>query len=111
MAELIKLPNNHCDLKFHAPVKKFKGVRKFSYKKHFFKIYVNKNDSVYDIKRCVVLTWKTINKNGSEINIPDQIEETRDAELLNKIRGNQYKTATYKVESHIDWMPSIVQLL
>ena len=49
MAELVILSNGKCDLKFHQKAKDFKRVEKFNYKKNFFKILIDKNDSVYDI--------------------------------------------------------------
>lgn len=62
MAELIFLPNGKCDLKFHANIKNFKRVEIVKHKKNFFRVYVDRNDSVYDVKRCEVITWKTIER-------------------------------------------------
>lgn len=102
MAELIFLPNGKCDLKFHAHPKNFKRVEKFNYKKNFFKVYVDRNDSVYEITRCEVVTWKTIEKGKKKFNVPDEVKETRDAHLFDKIKGNPFKIAITKVAGEID---------
>lgn len=102
MAELILLKNGKCDLKFHAPCKKFKRVEKFNYKKNFFKLYIDKNDGIYDIQRCVVVTWKTIEKGKKTFNVPDKIEEVRDVYLFNKIKGNPYAIAVTKIMAEIE---------
>lgn len=101
MAELILLKNGKCDLKFHAPCKKFKRVEKFSYKKNFFKLFVDKNDSIYDVKRCEVTTWKTIEKGKKTINVPDRVEEKRDTYLFDKVKGNPYTIAAAKIMAEI----------
>ena len=44
MAEYIKLPNNHCDLKFHQQLANFKGVHKLTNGKQHFEIYIDKNN-------------------------------------------------------------------
>lgn len=102
MAELIFLANGKCDLKFHAHPKNFKRVEKFNYKKNFFKVYVDRNDSVYEITRCEVVTWKTIEKGKKKFNVPDEVKETRDAHLFDKIKGNPFKIAITKVAGEID---------
>lgn len=102
MAELIMLANGKCDLKFHSSVVNYKRIEKINYKKNFFKLYVDKNDSVYDIKRCEVVTWKTIEKGKKKINVPDYIEEVRDSYFFNKIKGNPFKIASNKVIAEID---------
>lgn len=102
MAELIFLANGKCDLKFHAYPKNFKRVEKFNYKKNFFKVYVDRNDSVYEITRCEVVTWKTIEKGKKKFNVPDEVRETRDAHLFDKIKGNPFKIAITKVAGEID---------
>lgn len=102
MAELIFLPNGKCDLKFYSNVKNFKRVEKFNYKKNFLKIYIDKNDSIYDVKRCEVVSWKVINKGGRKVNVPDQVKETRDSHLLNRAKGNPAKIAISKIIAEID---------
>lgn len=102
MAELIILANGKCDLKFHASVVNFKRVEKINYKKNFLKLYIDKNNSVYDIKRCEVVTWKTIEKGKKKINVPDHIEEVRDNYFFNKVKGNPFKIAFNKVIAEID---------
>lgn len=93
MAELINLPNGRVDLKFHAPVKSFKGVKKLNYDKQYFKLYIDKNNSVYDVKRCEVVSWKT----SQNKKVPAEIVETRDIKFFNKVKGNPYKIAKDKI--------------
>lgn len=102
MAELIFKKNGTCDLKFHATVKNFKRVEKFNYKKKFFKVYIDKNDSIYDITRCEVVTWKTTEKGKNKYNVPDQISEKRDVNLFNKTKGNPSSIALIKITAEID---------
>ena len=102
MAELVILSNGKCDLKFHQKAKDFKRVEKFNYKKNFFKILIDKNDSVYDILRCTVATWKTIEKGRKKLTVPDQIEQSRDVKLFNRIKGNPFKIAITKSAGEID---------
>lgn len=102
MAELIILKNGKRDLKFHSSTKNFKRVEKLNYKKNFFKIYIDKNDSVYDIKRCEVITWKTVEKGKKKFNVPDKVEEMRDTYLFDKIKGNPAKIAATKIVAEID---------
>lgn len=98
MTQLIHLSNGRIDLKFHAKVKNFKRVEKLNYRRNFFKLYVDKNDSVYDIKRCEVLSWK--DAGGKKV--PDEVKETRDVELFNRIKGNPCRIAVQKVMTHVD---------
>ena len=102
MAELIFLPNGKCDLKFHAKIKNFKRVEIVKHKKNFFKVYVDSNDSVYDVKRCEVITWKTIEKGKKKVNVPDSVEEMRDIHLFDKVKGNPFKIAVTKIIGEID---------
>ena len=102
MAELIFLSNEKCDLKFHANIKNFKRVEIVKHKKNFFKVYVDSNDSVYDVKRCQVITWKTIEKGKRKVNVPDKVNEVRDIHLFNRIKGNPFKIAVTKIISEIE---------
>lgn len=102
MAELVYLANEKCDLKFHSKVRNFKRVEKLNYKKNFFKIYIDKNDSVYDVKRCEVVSWKFINKGKGKIKVPDQVNERRDSFLFNRVKGNPAKIAINKIVAEID---------
>lgn len=83
------------DLKFHNTPKQFKSVRNFKYKNNFYKVYINKNDAVYDIYQSVVLTRKESGK-------PATWELIRDTNLLNKIIGNPYSIAMNKVITEIE---------
>lgn len=102
MAELIFLPNGKCDLKFHANIKNFKRVEIVKHKKNFFKVYVDRNDSVYDVKRCEVITWKTIERGKRKVNVPDKVDEVRDVHLFDKTKGNPFKIAVTKIISEIE---------
>lgn len=101
MAELIFLPNGKCDLKFHANIKNFKRVEVVKHKKNFFKVYVDRNDSVYDVKRCEVITWKTIERGKRKVNVPDKVDEVRDVHLFDKTKGNPFKIAVTKIIGEI----------
>lgn len=102
MTEFNFLSNGKCDLKFHSRPKKFNRVERFNYKKNFFRLYVDKNDSICDVKRCEVVTWKTINKGKGKINVPDEVVETRDTYLFDRVKGNPFKIAVTKIAAEID---------
>lgn len=102
MAELIYLTDGKCDLKFHALVKNFKRVEALKFKNVFYKLYIDKNDSVYDIALSEVLTWKTIKKGKREINVPDSVVEIRQTDWLNKFRGNPTKIAITKMLAELE---------
>lgn len=93
MAKLINLPNGKCDLKFGVKPKKFNRVEQVLINKEHYVFYIDKNDSVYDVKISNVLTWKVIEKGRKKISVPDTKEEVRDLELFNKIKGNPFKIA------------------
>lgn len=102
MAELVYLANGKCDLKFHSNIKNFKRVEKLNYKKNFFRIYIDKNDGVYDVRSCEVVSWKVITKGKKKFNVPDQVKEVRNTYLFNKVKGNPSKTAITKIVAEID---------
>ena len=102
MAQYIKLPNNHCDLKFHQQLANFKGVHKLTNGKQHFEIYIDKNNQVYDIKTCVVKTWKVIEKGKRKFTVPDVIIKKRDVELFNVIKGRPVSLAIEKVKTILD---------
>jgi hypothetical protein len=102
MAEYIKKGNGRVKVKFHAKVKQFKRVEKFKHNGQFFNIYVNKNDSVYNLERTKILSWKEVVKGKKKIRIPDAIEATPDPVLLNKVRGNSYKTAVHRIITELE---------
>lgn len=102
MAELIYLANNKCDLKFHANMKNFKRIEILKYKNLFYKLYVDKNNSVYDITLSEVQSWKTIKKGKKEINVPDTTVEIRQVDFLNKFRGNPIKIAFNKMLAELE---------
>lgn len=78
-------------------------VEKLKFKKDFFNIYVDKNESVFDIKRCNVLSWKTVEKGRKKITIPDEIEETRDLYFFNKVKGNPFKVAVNRILAELEY--------
>ena len=102
MAEYIKLPNNRCDLKFHQQFVNFKRVHKLAHGKQHFEIYIDKNNQVYDIKICVVKTWKAIEKGKRKFTVPDVIIKKRVVELFNLIKGRPVSLATEKVKTILD---------
>ena len=99
MAEYIKLPNNRCDLKFHQQFTNFKRVQKLTIGKRHFEIYIDKNNQVYDIKTCVVKTWKVVEKNKHKFTVPDAIFKKREVELFNMIKGRPANLAIEKVKT------------
>lgn len=102
MAEYIKLPNNRCDLKFHQQFVNFKGVQKLTHGKRHFEIYIDKNNQVYDIKTCVVKTWKAIEKGKRKFTVPDVVFKKREVELFNLIKGRPASLAIEKVKTILD---------
>ena len=78
-------------------------VEKLKFKKDFFNIYVDKNESVFDIKRCNVLSWKTVEKGHRKINVPDTVEETRDTYFFNKVKGNPFKVAVNRILAELEY--------
>lgn len=80
-------------------IKNFKRVEKLKYGKQFFKIFVDKNNSVYDILSSVVTSWKFVNNKK----FPDKVLENRDLYLFNKIKGNPAGIAMNKVMAEIDY--------
>lgn len=102
MTEIYKRGKNVI-MKFHATFKNPKRVEKFKYKGRHFKLFIDKNDSIWDIHECEVLSWKTIEKGGKKINVPDQISENRNTFLFNRIKGNPIKMALFKITTEIDF--------
>ena len=92
-----KNQKRHIKVKFHATVKSFKRIETFKYDGHFYRIYVNKNDSVYHLERSEVKSWKEIQKGKRVVRIPEVVENIPDLELLNKIRGNSFTAAVGKI--------------
>lgn len=89
-------------VKFHNSVKSFKRVENFKYQGKFYNIYVDKNDSVYNIIRTEVTSWKEIVKGKRKIKVPDVYKLIPENVLLNKIKGNPYKIAIGKVMTEIE---------
>ena len=84
-------------------MRKFNRVEKFNYKKNFFELYIDKNDSVYDILKCDVLSFKTIEKGRKKISVPDQVVKVRDMRLFDHVKGNPTKIAVNKIAAYIDY--------
>lgn len=99
MAHLLKKN----EIKFHAKPKNFKKVMKFSHGKSHYKLYIDKNDSIWDIKTCEVVSWKTIEKGTRKINVPDVVVEKRDLELFDRVKGNPTKIAIDKIVAELDY--------
>ena len=87
---------------FHNVTKSFKRVEHFKYQGRFYLIHVDKNDSVYKLERTEVTSWKEVVKGKKKIRIPDAIEATPDPILLNKVRGNSYKTAVHRIITELE---------
>ena len=80
----------------------FKGVQKLTHGKHHYEIYFDKNNQVYDIKTCVVKTWKAIEKGKRKFTVPDIIFRKREVELFNLIKGRPVSLAIEKVKTILD---------
>lgn len=83
-------------------MKSFKRVETFRYQGKFYNIHVDKNDSVYNIARTEVTSWKEIVKGKRKIKVPDVCESIPETTLLNKIKGNPYKIAIEKIKTEIE---------
>jgi hypothetical protein len=70
--------------------------------KQHFEIYIDKNNQVYDIKTCVVKTWKAIEKGKRKFTVPDVIVKKRAVELFNLIKGRPASLAIEKVKTILD---------
>ena len=90
-------------MKFHAAVKNFKRVEKVVFGKQHFKLYIDKNDSVWDVRECEVISWKTIEKGRKKVNIPDQIVEKRHLTFFNKVKCNPFKVAANKIVAELEY--------
>ncbi len=89
-------------VKFHNNVKSFKRVETFKYQGQFYNIYIDKNDSVHNLKRSEVTSWKEITKGKRKIRVPDEVSEFPETKILNKIKGNPYKIAVDKIMTEIE---------
>jgi hypothetical protein len=102
MAEYIRKGNGRIDVKFHAPIKSFKRVETFKHRGSFYKIYVNKNDSVYNLERTNVVSWKEVVKGKKKLRVPDVVEAIPEPGLLNKVRGNSYSIAIRRITAWLE---------
>lgn len=89
-------------MKFHVNIKNFKRVEIVKHKKNFFKVYIDCNDSVYDVRQCEVNHTEDYRKKGKRVNIPDKVDEVRDVHLFDKIKGNPFKIAVTKIIGEIE---------
>lgn len=78
-------------------------IEKINFKKQHYKLYIDKNDAVFDVKECQVLSWKTIEKGRKKINIPDEVVEKRNVEFFNRIKGNPAKIAISKILAELEY--------
>lgn len=81
----------------------FKRIEKINFGKQHFKLYVDKNDSVYDVLDCEVLSWKTIEKGRRKINVPDQVVEKRNTYFFNIVKGNPFVIAARKILAELEY--------
>lgn len=89
-------------VKFHNNVKSFKRVETFKCQGRFYNVYVNKNDSIYNLERTEVTSWKEILKGKKKIRVPNEVTSFPETTLLNKIKGNPYKIAIEKIMTEIE---------
>ena len=57
---------------------------------------------MYNLESTKILSWKEVVKGKKKIRIPDAIEATPEPVLLNKIRGNSYKTAVHRIITELE---------
>lgn len=76
-------------------MKNFKQVVKINIKKNYFKIFVDKNNQVYEILRTTVLEWKK----GK----PSVTTEERDKFFFEKVKGNPLPIAIERIQNYIDY--------
>ena len=77
-------------------------VERINYQKDHFTLSVDKNGSVFDVKRCNVLSWKTIEKGHRKITVPDKVEEIRDLHFFDKVKGNPLKIAANRILAELE---------
>lgn len=92
----------HTKVKFHAPVKQFRRVEIFKFQGRFYKVLVDKNDSVYGLLRTEVTSWKDVVKGKKKFRVPDVCEEIPEPNLFNRIKGNPFKIAIGKIMTEIE---------
>ena len=97
-----KIGITHTKVKFHAPVKQFRRVEIFKFQGRFYKVLVDKNDSVYGLLRTEVTSWKDIVKGKKKFRVPDVCEEIPEPNLFNRIKGNPFKIAIGKIMTEIE---------
>jgi hypothetical protein len=78
-------------------------TEKVNFGKQHYKLYIDKNDAVFDVKECQVLSWKTIEKGRKRMSIPDEVVEKRDVELFDRVKGNPAKIAVRKVLAELEY--------
>ena len=78
-------------------------VEKLKFKKDYYTLYVDKNESVFDVKKCNVISWKTIEKGRKKFTVPDKIEETRDLYFFNSVKGNPFKVAVNRILGELEF--------
>lgn len=102
MAEYVELPKGRRDVKFHAQFKDFRRVVKLTSGKNHYELRINKNDAVYEVYKCVVKTWKTIEKGKRKFTVPDVILRARETVLFNKLLGQPSKLAMERAQNYLD---------
>lgn len=78
-------------------MKNFKRTEFLNFNGNHFKLYIDKNDSVYDVTKTEVLSWK---KKGNK-SFPDEVRETR-SDFFNLVKGNPTKIATNKILARLE---------
>lgn len=79
----------------------FQRVEKFNYKRTFQGLRWPKRQRLRD-NSLRGGYMETIEKGKKKFNVPDEVKETRDAHLFDKIKGNPFKIAITKVAGEID---------
>lgn len=75
----------------------FKRIEKINFNGKFYKLYIDKNDSVYDVVKTEVISWK---KKGNK-SFPEEVKETR-SKFFDLVKGNPTKIAVNKIIARLE---------
>lgn len=78
-------------------MKNFRRVEKINFNGNFYKLYIDKNDSVYEIMKTEVISWK---RRGCK-SFPDEIKERR-SKFFDLVKGNPTKIAINKIIARLE---------
>jgi len=89
-------------VKFHTQTKSFRRIEVLKHNGNFYNIYIDKNDSVYNVEKSEVVSWKGIKKGNRRMLVPNECVKTSEPTIINKVRGNPYKIALVRIVRELD---------